>query len=309
MILEDVAGFSLFEKTQYVTRENVWGDCLWKAWQAKGYSAEDLFYIFRIYQLIPERVHFETFPARNSLTDQLYDDYILQVSTIKEYLFTQVKNGTLDRANWLKNLYLEKGWGFVRTNAFAEDDFIFNSEEILWEGVVTNELRAYLDTFNYKKGKTQFEIEFLLQRFPDEYNDALFAPTIKITNFDNMSLCSITTQDGFKFEKQYDNRDAIMQGLKNGDFATAYFDKGKPKVVVVAESDTVLETPTEGYTIVGFRFARGYQRMIRITDNNGQTCDVTDANLKKQIQSGVTIKGVILNDKGGLLFPDGLKPL
>lgn len=313
MIVGDTVGLSLYEKAKVVIKENVWGNCCWQAWAAKGYAPKDLFYIYRIYCLIPDKV---VVPKFNASSSAAYDDYITQINAIKSYLFSAAKNGTLqqDSATWLKKLYLEKGWAFERSDLYLQKTLEFDSEAIHWETVITNELLRYVDTFRYRTGRSQFDIEFALQDFPNNYTDKLFAPTVMVSTKGDGVICKITTQDGYVFQKDYISREESLKGVLAGDFMRAYFNKDKPQTVVEDAGNRAIEPaiPSEntGYVLKGFRYTvNTYKRMFSVEDSNGKVCELSELCLKNKLKEGISINGAALTDTGGLIFPNGLNKL
>lgn len=315
MIVEDMTGLSLAEKHTFVTKENVWGNCAWSEWVNKGYSPEDLYYVWRIYELIPEEVYFDGYPAYKDIADSVYEDYITQINAIKEYLLEQVKAGTLNKSKWLEQLYISKGWGFVRHMHGQNNEFVFD-QDIFYDCVVTQSMLQFIDKFRYRVNVNQFHIEYLCQNFPVYFSLENRNPRVT-ERFVGVDCFEYTVAvPNFKMVKNYKNKQEFLAEMEKGVFRDGYMNWLKENnkvtynnIIDVTPDNSVVQStqPTNEYKLLGYRYARGsYRKLFIIEDSVGGKAEMTETALRELMSEDKVVIGVAISESGSLIFPNGI---
>ena len=308
MLPSDVDELSLAECELFVNKDNVWGYEVWDEWLKRGLNGADLYYIYKIKQILPDGISRTRIEVQQGNLGYLYEDYVEQVYAIKVYLLEQAKRGILNYATWLDDLYLMKGWGEEIESIYGNR--IEYSNEIGWEEVVTPELLRFVHSFVYEGTKDAFMLEYYCQDFPRRVSDGLYNPRIELTEGAKGVIQAEIRVSDFAYKGTFGNKGMFMQWLKSGGFADRYY-KTREKFLTEGyvepegstENDVSRQMQDSGKlcTIKRYRLTPNNVKVYQVEDKRGNRVEMSEGAVRDNIVEGrIIVHGLDVMGNGQL---------
>ena len=305
----EVPGLSLAERELFVTKDNVWGFELWNEWRKKGIKGEDLYYIYKVKQILPESISRSRIEVQQGELYYLYEDYVEQVYAIKLYLLEKAMRGELNYSSWLRDLYIEKGWAKEISSIYGKR-VEYDSEEIGWEEVVTPELERFVNSFKWVANKRAFEIEYYCQGFPAHVSEGIYNPRINIEDDDNGLIKVEIKVSDYEYTGVYESKEAFMGWLKSGGFADKYYkdrEQFYTEDYVTVDSEKVNGVSTQMQdggklcTIRQYRLTPNNVRVYQVEDSKGNRVEMSEGAIRDGITEGkMIVHGLDIGSTGKL---------
>lgn len=309
----DVAGLSLAEREMFVTKDNVWGYELWQEWKSKGISGEDLYYIYKVKQILPEKVSRSRIEVQQGSLYYLYEDYVEQVYAIKMYLFEQAREGVLNYNTWLEDLYKKKGWA-VEIESIYGNRVEYDGEAISWEEVVTPELEQFVNSFKYEGTHRAFKTEYYCQGFPERVSEGVNNPRVYMDESETGVVTVKIAVSDYTYKGSHESKGAFIKWLEAGGFTREYYKEKEEflekRYILPMESEkdedvleigSNIQDSSKLCSIKRYRLTPNNVKVYRVEDKRGNSVEMSEGAVRDNIINGaIVVNGLDVDERGRL---------